>query len=161
MNAQTVRRFVSGPVSPLEGVSSDAWSHFVAALEVQAVDAVSDSGGLGSYDIRPRRLVELGYAVGLDSKRTPAGRQIRVCNFVLPWTQKRFLEEPVAQYVALSKSISLYHRAIVSGELKVPEGVSVAGALVILQRGGTGALKAWPNLFDNTRALFKAAQGAF
>jgi hypothetical protein len=147
--------------SPLEGVSAAAWRALMAALEVQAPTAVSDSGGLGSFDIRPRRLVELGYADGLQWERSPKGRQIQVCTFLAPWTQKKFLEDPIAQYVALTKSVSLYHRALVSGDLKKPEGMSVAGALAILHRGGRGALGSWPNLFEHTHALYDAAQGAF
>lgn len=155
------KRFVTLPESPLEGVSREAWAHFVSALEVQSVGAVSESGGLGCYDIRPRRLVELGYAFGLQSKRNDKGRQIRVCEFVLPWTQARFLSEPVAQYVALSKSVGLYYRAVMSGELKKPDGLEMAGALVILHVGGRGALQAWPKLFDHTRALYENARKAF
>ena len=155
------QRFISTPDSPLEGVSRDAWAQFVAALEVQPINAVSDSGGLGCYDIRPRRLVELGYAKTLCSKRTEKGRQIHVCDFVLPWSQSRFLTDALAQFVVLSKSIVLYHRALMSGELKVPVGVSTAGALSILHRGGKGALTSWPNLFESTRELYEATKGAF
>jgi len=157
----SAQRFALGPKSPLEGISNDAWQRFVAALEVQQIDAISESGGLGSYDFRPRRLVELGYATRLCSKRTEKGRQIHICDFILPWTQARFLSDPVAQYVALSKSMLLYYTALMSGELKRPEGVSMAGTLAVLQIGGRGALKAWPNLFESTRALYKNARKSF
>ena len=157
-NAQ---RFIAQPKSPLEGVPVAAWGRFIAALEVQPVNARSPSGGLGAYDIRPRRLVELGYASELTSKRTSTGRQVQVCEFVLPWTQSKFLADPVAQFAAVSKSILLYHRAIVSGELKKPKGCSVAGALAILQVGGRGALESWPNLFTDTQAVYDACKGAF
>jgi len=158
INAQ---RFVQGPESPLVGVSNDQWRTFLSALEVQPINAVSDSGGLGSYDIRPRRLVELGYATGLRYKRTEKGRQVQKCDFVLPWTQARFLVDPVAQYTALSRSMSLYHRALLSSELKKLQDVSIAGTLALLHKGGRGALEGWPKLFESTRALYEAAQGAF
>jgi hypothetical protein len=137
------------------------WQRFAAALEVQSINAVSQSGGFGSYDLRPRRLVELGYAMRLRSKRTDKGRQIYICDFFLPWTQARFLADPVAQYTALSKSISLYHRAVLSGELKKPDGVSMAETMATLHRGGRGALEAWPKLFDHTRALCESVRGLF
>ena len=155
------QRFIALPESPLEGVSNESWARFVAALEVQPIGAVSESGGLGSYDIRPRRLIELGYALALRSKRNEKGRQIYICDFILPWTQKRFLAEPVAQYVALSKSISLYHRALMSGELKKPEDASMAGALAVLHVGGRGALSGWPKLFDHTRTIYENARRSF
>jgi hypothetical protein len=154
-------RFVSGPRSPLEGVSQEAWQRFVASLEVQAIGAVSNSGGLGSYDIRPRRLVELGYATALRSKRTPTSRQIQVCEFILPWTQARFLSDSIAQYVALSRSISMYYQALVKGEIEKPRDMSVAGALAVLHVGGRGALKSWPKLFEKTQVRYQAAQKAF
>jgi hypothetical protein len=80
---------------------------------------------------------------------------------MLPWTQKRFLTEPIAQYVAFSKSISLYYRALMSGELQQPEKASKAGVLAVLHKGGRGALKAWPNLFDSTKALYESVKGVF
>lgn len=157
----TARRFSERAASPLAGVPADAWRSLVAALDVQPISAVSTSGGLGSYDVRPRRLVEIGYAVNLRSSRTGAGRQIYVCDFVLPWTQRRFLADPVAQYVVLTRSSSLYYEAMRSGELQRPDGVSLSGALAILHVGGRGALKGWPDLFSDTRARFEAAQGLF
>jgi hypothetical protein len=159
-------RFTAGPSSPLEGVSNEAWRRFEAALKVQATGAISTSGGFGAYDMRPRRLVELRdgkgrpYATAL-RRSTGVGRQSQTCDFVLPWTQKRFLSDSIAQYAVFAKSISLYHRALLSGELKRPEGVSMAGALAILHIGGRGALAGWPKLFDATRARFEAARGAF
>jgi hypothetical protein len=147
--------------SPLKGVSAAQWTRFVRALEVQAIGAVSESGGFGSYDMRPRRLVELGYAKDLRSVRNEDGRTIRVCEFILPWTQDRFLADPILQYKVLSQSISLYLKALVGGDLKRPEDASVAGVLAVLHVGGRGALAGWPDLFIDTRARYDAARGAF
>jgi len=161
MTAALGRFRTTGPMSPLDGVSHDAWQRFVSALEVQSSAVVSSSGGLGAYDMRPRRLVELGYAANLQSQRTAAGRTIRTCDFVLPWTKARFLTDPMAQYAALTRSVSMYYRALLRGEIKRPAGMSVAGALAILHVGGRGALAGWPKLFDNTRARYEAARTAF
>jgi hypothetical protein len=76
-------------------------------------------------------------------------------------TGERFLSDLIVQSEMLSHSISVYYVALMSGELTKPSNVSFAGALAILHRGGTGALKAYPDLFDNTRALFERAKGAF
>jgi len=154
-------RFRTGPASRLDGVSNEAWQRFVAALEVQSVGAVSLSGGFGAFDMRPRRLVELEYAANLRTCRTPYGRWIYVCDFVLPWTMRKFLSNQMAQYAAFARSISLYHQELMSGEIKRPAGMSLAGALAILHIGGRGALAGWPKLFDNTRARYDAACGAF
>ena len=150
-------RFVAGPESPLRGVNDAQWSRFVAVLEVQPIGAVSDSGGLGAYDIRPRRLVELGRATNLRYVQAPSGRWIHVCDF----DGERFLADPIAQYSVLSRSISLYYAALKGGELQMPKDVSLSGALAILHRGGRGAFKAYPDLFDNTRSLYEAAKEIF
>lgn len=58
----TTTRFAVLPASPLSGVSDEVWKRFSEALEVQGSGDVSLSGGYGAYDMRPRRLAELGYA---------------------------------------------------------------------------------------------------
>jgi hypothetical protein len=159
----TATRFVtSGPESPLAGVSDDGWRRLITALEIQPMRAISGSGGLGSYDVRPRRLVELGYATDLRyACRVHNRREVQICDFISPWSQKRFLSDPVAQYTVISKSLSLYYRALQANEIQRPKGMSLAGALAVLQIGGRGALESWPNLFNNTRVVYEAAKGAF
>lgn len=146
--------------SPLAGVADAAWTRFIKALEVQPIKAVSESGGLGSYDLRPRRLVELGLARNLRTAHTEKGRQIYECDLV-KGTRDRFLVNPIAQYEALARSMQRYAEALDKGEIEKPDGLSKAGALAILHVGGRGALKSWPELFDHTRARYEAAQGAF
>jgi hypothetical protein len=161
MNVSSHRFNLPGLDSPLEGVSADAWRRYVSALEMQPMGATSESGGLGSYDIRPRRLVELGYATKLVSLRSDSGRQIHSCNFIAPWTKARFLADPIAQYTVLAKSTRAYYDALRRGEIVKPKDVSISGALAVLHIGGRGALASWPKLFENTRAIYDAAQGAF
>lgn len=134
---------------------------FYAALEIQGTKDISESGGLGAYDLRPRRLVELKYARGLRLVRTPSNRQVYECQFILPWTQERFLADPFAQHAALTKSMQMYYAALQSGELARPKGASVAGALAVLHRGGRGALSAFPALFEETRALYEKTKELF
>ncbi len=155
------KRFHQHRTSPLSGVSDEAWRAFVAALTVQPLNVVSESGGLGQYAIRPRRLVELGYATSLRSVRTPSGRQIQVCDFVLPRTPRHFLASEFEQHAAFVKSIAKYRELFACGRLKCPRGVSLAGALAILHCGGYGALRGWPKLFDETRALYEVAHKMF
>lgn len=154
-------RFSSNTRSPIEGVSDDAWMRFVAALEVQPIRAISASGGFGSYDTRPRRLVELGLATDPEYIRGESGRFAHRCKLNAPLTVERFLADPVIQYAALTKSIAAYYAEIMSGALRVPSDATLAGTLAILHRGGRGALASWPKLFEETRRLYDAVKDAF
>lgn len=168
-------RFVSTLTSPLAGVSLPAWRRFVAALELEDVpgqaprprrmDQVSVRGGFGSYDLRPKRLQELGYVADLERqggrayKRQP---QVYACRFLAPHTRDRFLADPTAQLRALSISMRSYQDDFAAGRLVRPAGLSLAGALALLHCGGRGALAAYPgNVFPHTRAVLERAQGAF
>lgn len=137
--------------SPIPGVPDPAWATLVSALEVQPVQAVSRQGGFGAYDLRPRRLSELGYRCGTRAKDKTAQ----------PFPQRRFLNDPLLQYQLVEQSLTQYHRELTSGVLEKPADVSMAGALAILHRGGRGALQSWPNLFEHTRERYEAARGAF
>lgn len=162
MTAATLLRFRSQPLaSPLPGVSNEQWTRLARALEVQPPRAISESGGYGSYDLRPRRLVELGLANNLRVTRTPSGRQAHACDLLLPLTEKRLLTDPLMQLVILRRAIASHHAQLCKNEITRPEGVTIAGGLAILHVGGRGALASWPNLFDETRALYEAARGAF
>lgn len=153
-------RFSSSSLeSPLEGVTTHGWMLFVSAIETQSAQATSATGALGAYGIRPQRLIELGYATNL--RRTGPNGARQVCDFILPWTEKKFLNAPLAQYTVLAMSMKAYYDALRRGELKKPEDMSLAGALAILHVGGTGALKNYPDLFEHTRAIYEKARGAF
>jgi hypothetical protein len=94
-------RFTSSIHSPIAGVSDAAWERFRVALAVQAPGAISESGGFGSYDMRPRRLADLGYVGDLRCERTKSGRQVYRCTFLSPWTEERFLRERPSLSLAL------------------------------------------------------------
>ena len=156
----SAQRFVAfGPKSPIECATDEAWRRYIASLEVQPLGAISKTGALGSYGTRPYRLVELGYASSL--RRTGLNGECQVCEFNLPWTQSRFLADSIAQYTVLAKSMQNYYDALRHGDLRMPNDASMAGVLSVLHVGGIGALKNWNNLFENTRALYEKAKGAF
>lgn len=157
-------RFASSLKSPLPGVSLAAWQRFVSALEVQRMDQVSARGGFGSYDLRPKRLEEIGYVTDLarqGGRRQRGKPQVYACRFLPPWSRERFLADASAQIEALSKSMRGYAEDLAAGRLQQPDGLSLAGALAILHVGGRGALAAFPDLFDHTRAVCERARGAF
>lgn len=147
--------------SPLPGIADDAWMTLVAALEVQSPRSVSESGGFGAYDMRPRRLQELGLVRVTDRKNRRHKPDMDECDFVAPLTRDRFLSDPLLQYRTLCQSLRRYYDEMKSGVIARPNGVSLAGALAILHRGRRVALQKWPNLFTDTRARYEAAQGAF
>ena len=156
-------RFRSFVASPLPGVLDTAWEKFLYALDTGApIGATSPSGGLGSFDLRPRRLAELGLMSKLSYARgAPGKREICVGEFVPPMTRERFLSDVMVQNDALIASMVAYDEDLTTGELVRPEGLSRAGALAILHRGGRGALTKWPEMFDDTAALVARCEGCF
>jgi len=153
-------RFLSPSPSPLPEVSAEAWQRFCTALEVQKPGAISPSGGYGAYDLRPARLVELGYAERGPQVRRGA-RFVQTCTFLPPWTEEKFLGSYLAQLAALRQSMKRYGEDLARGKIERPQGMSLAGALSILHRGGRGALKGWPEIFSDTRQLYEQAKGMF
>lgn len=144
-------------VSPLAGVSAQQWYDLVCVLDVQGIQAVSASGGFGSYDLRPRRLVELGYMINLKSTRLN-NRWIYTGTFVASLTKSKLLTDPVLQYTILTRSLVEYDRELDRSK------ITRAGALIILHRGGKGALTEYCNtgkLFSETQKLFDKGKDIF
>ena len=153
-------RFVPFIKSPLPDVSDEAWAKFVRAMDSGNVQTITPSGGYGAFDMRPRRLVELGYAKGLT--RGKYGRRlIWKCDFLPPWTETKFLQDPFAQYAAFRSSMIKYAEALRTGAHVRPAKCSLSGALAILHVGGHGALSKFPALFSSTQKVYDAAKGIF
>lgn len=133
--------------SPIEGVDDAAWTEFARAMTVSAVDSVSKAGALGAFGMKPRRLVELGLA--------EEGVPLR---FAPPMTRERFLSDASVQCATFGASMKDYAKRIRSGEIAVG-GRGLATALVILHRGGRGALSG--KMFTDTQALVERAGGMF
>lgn len=144
--------------SPIECATDDQWSRFVAAMTVQGLGDVSESGGLGWFAMRPKRLEDLGVMTNLRRVRTATGRHVFEGDFILPVTETRFLTSPVIQFNILVKSVASHLRAIPS----LPDGVSLSGALALLHKS-TGGLRSWTEgrLFDDTAILFTRANAIF
>ena len=134
--------------SPLPGVTAPQWDALARACSVQGIRAISRSGGIGSYDMRPRRLGELGVMENL--RRGPGGRWVGdlVQEYADLGVDLRL------QNRVFAASMVAYDQEIASAALVLPEGVSRSGGLAILHRGGGGALRAWPEgAFAEARAL--------
>lgn len=143
--------------SPLSGVPDAAWTRLVCTLETAPLRHISESNGLGCYEMRPRRLGDLGLMTDLHIARR-GKRQIWEGTFVPPLTQIAFLANPILQYSALAESIARYDVNLND----LPEGVSRSGALAILHRAGPSGLTSWmrtripstERLFERTNEIF-------
>lgn len=144
----------------LPQLSSNVWTLFRKAFEVAPSHVVTRSGGYGLYDLRPRRLVELGYANGL--RRALNGkREIWKCSFTGGWTERMFLGNPARQREVFRLSMMDYAAQIERGQITLPDGCTLAGALAILHLGGRGALKKFPELFPLTKRRYDAVSEMF
>lgn len=148
--------------SPISGVNDADWTQFVGAMIVQDPGVVSESNGLGMFDMKPRRLADLGYVKKL-SRGDRQGRQVWLGAFVPPWTPERFLGNQPEQYTAFSRSMVDYATRIREGKLACPDGVTLSGALAILHRAGPKGLDSWSagEVFPETQLAYARAAGVF
>lgn len=148
--------------SPIANVPTDAWTRFVRAMMTQPADAVSPSNALGMFEMRPRRLADLGLMVDLQRVRAPNRRDVWCGVFVRPLSSAAFLRSPLLQYNAFALSMVDYARRIESGEIMVPDGVSLSGALAVLHRAGPHGLDEWgERQLPETRAAVERVNGVF
>lgn len=152
--------------SPLPLVSSTAWSTFVRRMAVASVGAVSDSNALGTFELLPRRLADLGLM--RDLKRGRNGkRTVWTGEFVGPMTQDEFLNTLRLQYEAFVASMLDYFSKLCDGELDIGSAelseLTISGALAILHRAGPSGLKSWMsgNRFSATEECYNATRGIF
>ena len=144
--------------SVLNGVSDETWTEFVHALSTQDLSTISDSNSYGCFEMRPRRLADLGLMVEL--KRTKKGkREVYEGVFTTPLTKQKFLSNPIVQYNAFASSIEKFDANLPD---VLPKGLSRSGALAVLHRAGPSALKAWErNKMPSTVAFLQRANKIF
>ena len=153
--------------SPLQGVSNEAWTRFVTALETQTLSTISSSNALGAYEMRPRRLQDLKMMTNLHVIRKPVPgsdtpRQIWEGDFIPPYTLKKFLSDPVLQYTTLVKSVLEHDKEL--AKRTYPSEITRSGALALLHRGGWSMFDSWSNpkkRFSSTNYLFLKTNGVF
>lgn len=153
--------------SLIEGVSDQAWTEFVMAMRTAQPGAVSASNALGMFELKPRRLADLGLVRNVALTRSPTNRMAWVGEFVAPLTQKKFLGSPEVQYRAFAESMRRYVDGLTDGTVPSesrPEDMTLSGALAILHRCGPNGLKSWANedkRFPDTIALYDKVNGIF
>jgi len=146
--------------SPLANIPAEAWTGFVRAMMTQPLDAVSPSNALGMFEMRPRRLADLGIMSDLRCLRAPrTNRQVWCGTFARPITTAAFLSNPLLQYNVFALSMVDYAGRIGRGEIAVPDGMTLSGALAALHRAGPGGLGG--NQFPETRAAVERVNGVF
>jgi hypothetical protein len=139
-------------------VTDAAWDAFVRAVSSRPIRDVSKGGGVGSFDLRPRRLGELGVMVNM--RRSERGAWV---GDLLP--RYAGLGASVSQQLEVfTKSMVKYDADLLAGLVR-PESasrMSRSGCLAILHCGGSGALRRWPEgAFVSTRALFERVNDIF
>jgi hypothetical protein len=165
----------SALAAQLPGVTSEAWTAFIHALTIgdngkpRGFGIVTVSGGFGCFDLRPRRLADLGIMHRLRVERVGAPpaegepdrrRQVFVGDFVAPWTRAKFLASPLAQYNALVDSLQRYDATL--SEITLPDGITRSGALAIFHRMGPSGIVKWQERkLEATVAFVKRTNGKF
>jgi hypothetical protein len=144
--------------SALSGVTDAQWDAFVCACSTRVIQGLSPAQGIGSFDLHPRRLGELGVMVNLRR-----GRCTWTGDLVPAYADLRI--NAIRQYEVFVHSMKEYDGRLGDGSdlrLRPPPGASRSGALVILHCGGVGALEAWPErAFATTKALFERSNNLF
>lgn len=154
--------------SEIADVPDEAWTAFVREMKVADPAAVSETGEMGMFAMKPRRLADLGLMHAVRSAPSPNRKLAWVGEFVKPLTHKKFLASPKDQYDAFVKSMTKYAVALTKGEVALPEDglppdVTLSGALALLHRGGPRALVNFCDgeRFPATEELFMRTNGLF
>lgn len=155
--------------SEIPNVSDAAWTSFVLTMKTAQPGAISASNDLGMFEIKTRRLADLGLVKDLKRARSPSNRLMWVCEFIPPLTQREFLSKPAIQYDTFIKSMRAYIEGLRDGSVPKPDGgflvgTSLSGVLAVLHRCGPSGLKGWndpDDRFPNTVALYERSNGIF
>lgn len=151
--------------SEIEDVSDEDWTKWVQAMKVGEPTTITDSGALGLFGIKPRRLEDLGLMKNVE----PFNERRRMKwdgDWVPPMTREAFLGNPSIQYRLLAISTRLYCQALADGEIRWPnsDDVTLSGALALLNKCGPRVLEDWADASrrkPSTEELFKATNGLF
>jgi hypothetical protein len=156
--------------SELPGVSDEAWTAWVLAMKVAEPTTTANNGALGMWAMKPRRLADLGFMTNVSAEPQRKNGLLKWDGeWTAPLTKDAFLSSPSIQYRILTASTKLYADGIADGSIVCPdeigdEGVTLSGALALLQKFGPHGLERWTDVEDRkpqTIELFKHANGLF
>lgn len=155
--------------SQIPGVPDEAWTEFALAMKTAAPGSISSSNAFGMFEMKPRRLADLGLMRNIVSARSSSGRMAWKGDWTPPLTEKKFLASAADQYEAFGASMRKYIEGLEDGSVPQPESgvpadVTLSGALAILHRCGPQGLVRWTDegsRFPETIALVQVANGIF
>lgn len=155
--------------SEIPGIPDDSWTDFVLAMKTAQPGSISASNAYGMFEIKPKRLADLGLIKNVKCKRSTSGRMVWTGEFVSPHTLKSFLKSPKLQYETFCKSMQLYVKGLADGSIPRPEGglpeeLTLSGVLAILHRAGPKGFAKWndeASRFEDTVALVNKTNGIF
>lgn len=153
--------------SEIEGVSDAKWTDFVLTMKTGSLESVSSANARGMFEMKPRRLADLGLMTNLRKSRSPEGSLVWLGDFAPPLTWEKFKNSPSIQYKAFVDSCKRYVDDLCDRKLPSPDkglkGVSLSGALGILHRVGPSGLKTWGDgeRFGDTVKMFERVNGIF
>jgi hypothetical protein len=149
--------------SELPGVSNEQWTDFVLMMKVGSLNTISSSNGLGMFDIRYKRLADMGLVTNLRYRQDVITRRsVQEADWVAPLTRDKFLKSAGVQLKVFSESCKDYFNWLKCEQVKLPEGATFSGALAILHRGGKSALAKWDQQqFESTLELYRRVNGVF
>ena len=153
--------------SQIPGVSDEQWTEFALAMKTADQRSSADNA-LGMFQMKPRRLADLGLMTNVRSSRSLTGRMAWKGDWVAPLTERKFLESAAEQYNAFGASMRRYVAGLEDGSVAQPESgvptdMTMSGALAVLHRCGPNGLIRWcsGDRFPETEALFEAVNGIF
>lgn len=161
--------------SQLHGVADETWRKFVHALTIcdeqgadgqlrntpRGFDARSYAGGYGCFDLRPKRLADLGLMRNVHTELL-SGRVICVGDFIAPMTERKFLSSPLAQYNTLLESLRRYDAKLLDVAQNAAQNITRSGSLALLHRLGPNAISKWLSHQErSTLALYNRTNGLF
>lgn len=154
--------------SEIDKVSDAAWTKFVTSMRTASTGSVSSVNAMGAWEMRPKRLADLGLVKNVRPEKGPSNSTAWRCEFVAPLTQKIFLENAGVQYRVFAASMRRYVAGLRDGSIDRPKnavvGLTLSGMLAVLHRCGPGGLKTWGDMtrrFGDTIALVERVNGVF
>lgn len=151
--------------SELPGISDVAWTAFAQAMKTSEPGTVSVKNTYGMFEMRPRRLVDVGVMENLRRTKAANGKTVWTGDWRGRITEKEFLSSTRVQYIVFSTSMRLYASDIDNGALDVSgaEDLTLSGALAVLHRCGPSGLRSWAEgkRFSDTIDLVQRTNGIF
>jgi hypothetical protein len=154
--------------TPLPGVPLALWEKYVAVMVLAPKDRVSPQGKLGTFQMGPRRMVDLGLMTS-SQKIDRGGVGMWVGSWKPPLTEDKFLGSMPLQYAAFTRSCKAMAPKV-SGLVGVEvdgRKCTLSGLLGVAHMAGEAGCLGWvkdPQVrrkFASTTEVFARTNGIF